>query len=281
MKIFVTGGTGFIGSHFLTASLAAGHEPIALRRPGSKPRLPLKKEPQWVDGALNDDWRKQLTNCQALVHLAAAGVSPQLSGWDELFKVNVELSLNIWRQAAEAGVRRLIICGSCFEYGRSGNRYDFIPPDAPLEPTAPYHASKAAATMAAIALGIERQLELAVLRPFHVFGEGETKIRFWPSFRKAALAGEDFPMSEGRQIRDFVPVEQVVNTFVDALTRTDLKPGDPKVENLGTGRPQTLRAFAEHWWNQWDAKGKLLIGAVPYYENEVMRYVPQISSKGR
>jgi len=278
MKFFVTGGTGFIGSHFLAKALAAGHKPIALRRPGSKPRILLEKEPLWVEGALDDDWHDELTECQVLVHLAAAGVSPQLSNWTELFKINVEQSLNIWVQAVDAGVKRLIICGSCLEYGRSAAHYEFIPAHASSEPTNAYAASKAAATVAAMALAMERAIEVIVLRPFPTFGEGQYKGNFWTALRMAAMAGEDFPMTAGEQVRDFVPVEQVADIFVAGLTRVDLKPGEPRIENLGTGQPQTLAAFAEYWWNHWQAKGKLLIGALPYRENEVMRYVPSVSS---
>ena len=55
MKIFVTGGTGFIGSHFLKQALAIGHDLICLRRPGSRTRIPLKSEPTWLEGSLEDD----------------------------------------------------------------------------------------------------------------------------------------------------------------------------------------------------------------------------------
>lgn len=276
MKIFVTGGTGFIGSHFLKQAVAAGHSVVVLRRAGSEPRVALQFAPEWAEGKLDDDWSEKLSQCQAVVHLAAAGVSPQTAGWDELFEVNVRQSLNLWRQAAKAGVKQLLVCGSCFEYGQSGERYEFIPANAPLEPTHAYAASKAAATMAALALAREHQLELLMLRPFHAFGEGEEKTRFWPALRRAALTGEDFPMTAGEQVRDFVPVETVAENFVAALVRTDLRAGAPKIENVGTGKPQTLRAFAEYWWRHWEAKGKLKIGEMPYRANEVMRYVPQI-----
>jgi len=276
VKIFATGGTGFIGGHFLKQALAARHHVFAVRRAGSKTRIPLPREPIWLKGNLNADWSAVLSKCDALVHLAAAGVSPQNADWDALFDVNVRQSLNLWRQAAKAGVKRFVICGSCFEYGKSGERYEFIPPDAPLEPTHAYAASKAAATMAALALAMEQKIELLVLRPFHVFGEGEESGRLWPSLRKAALAGENFPMTEVEQVRDFVPVEKVAESFVTALARTDLRAGEPKIENVGSGKPQMLRSFAEHWWKQWGAKGKLRIGDVPYRANEVMRYVPQM-----
>ena len=53
-------------------------------------------------------------------------------------------------------------------------------------------------------------------------------------------------------------------------------PGVPRVRNVGTGRPQSVREFAEHWWREFGARGKLLFGALPYREGEVMRFVPQI-----
>jgi len=84
-------------------------------------------------------------------------------------------------------------------------------------------------------------------------------------------------MTLGEQVRDFIPVEQVADAFVCALTRTDLSPGQAKVENLGTGQPQKVREFAEFWWKRWNAPGKLLFGSIPYRQNEIMRYVPELS----
>jgi nucleoside-diphosphate-sugar epimerase len=143
-------------------------------------------------------------------------------------------------------------------------------------PTGPYHASKAAATMAALGLCIEKNLELAVLRPFHVYGEGEAPYRFWPQLKKAARNGDDFPMTEGLQIRDFVSVEQVARSFLKAIERTDLHPGEPVIENLGSGIPRTLLEFASSEWERLKAAGRLVPNAIPLRENEVMRYVPEI-----
>jgi nucleoside-diphosphate-sugar epimerase len=140
--------------------------------------------------------------------------------------------------------------------------------------------------MAAIALAVEQNLQLAVLRPFHVFGEGEGPDRLWPSLHKAALSGEDFPMTAGGQIRDFIPVEQVAQAFLRALdlpseafhfSPSTFASTTPVVANIGTGRPQTILEFAEHWWKEWGATGKLLPGAIPCRPNEVMRYVPEVS----
>jgi nucleoside-diphosphate-sugar epimerase len=277
MRIFVTGGTGFLGCHFLSAALAAGHDVVALRRKGSVPRSPIGGQPSWIEGFLVDDLTDVLRRCDALVHLAAAGVVEPHASWDSLFRTNVMDSLRLWQHAVDAGVRRFIICGSCFEYGRSAERYDFVPVDAPLEPTGAYHASKAAASMAALALAAEQRLLLAIVRPFHVYGEGEDDSRFWPSLRAAALAGRDFPMTEGRQIRDFTPAADVATTIVDILAFSGIQPGRPIIRNIGSGQPCSLLEFAQGWWHHWNAKGRLVPGGVPHRANEVMRYVPDLT----
>ena len=277
MKIFVTGGTGFIGSHFLQCALDAGHEVLALRRSSkSRPRIPLSREPDWLDKSMPEIEEGELVGCEVLVHLAAHSANVPYDTLENCLVWNVIEPVKLFEKAIAAGLPRFVVAGSCFEYGTAGERYQSIPVDAPLEPTQTYPASKAAASIAFSQLAIERKVELILLRIYQVFGEGETESRLWPSLRRAALAGEDFPMTKGEQIRDFIPVEQVAAQFLEACERSDLSPGDPIVENIGTGQPQTLREFAETWWQHWQATGSLKPGAIPYRPHEIMRYVPQV-----
>jgi nucleoside-diphosphate-sugar epimerase len=279
MLLFLTGGTGFIGSHFINQAHAAGHEIIALRRsPGSLPRVPLHTQPQWLDHPIDRITASDFTGCEALVHLAAHSANVPYDTLESCITQNVLAPLALFRAAIASGLKRFIVAGSCFEYGRCGERHGSIPPDAGLEPVSSYPASKAAASVAFHSLACEENLELLILRIFQVFGEGELETRFWPSLRKAALAGEDFPMSPGLQVRDFINVTDVAADFVRALDRDDLKPGNPVVENLGSGNPRSLIDFATQEWKKLKATGKLLPGAVPMRHNEVMRFVPEISA---
>jgi len=277
MRLLVTGATGFIGSHFVNAATAAGHQVLALRRPGSLPRVPVGEAVHWLETSLVGVTERNLHAVDALVHFAAEGVSPASATWQGCFQTNVIDSLALWTTAVRGGVKRFVICGTCFEYGVSGSLYAAIPPTAPLEPTGPYHASKAAATMAALALAHHEQISMVVLRPFHVFGEGEEGTRLWPSLRRAASSGADYPMTKGEQIRDFVPVEEVAAVFLNVCENVSLEPGRPEVHNVGTGTPLTILSFAEHWWRVWAAKGQLQPGAIPYRPGEVMRYVPELT----
>jgi nucleoside-diphosphate-sugar epimerase len=280
MKIFLTSDTGFLGSHFLKIALDAGVEVRALSRPSSNPRIPMTKDPNWMDGELEHSKLEWFDEINVLVHLAASGVDPRGATWGKCFKTNVSDSLALWLQAIEAGVKNFLTCGTCFEYGKAAERYNFIPANAPLELTGPYHSSKAAATMAALGLLRDKNIRCCILRPFHVYGKGKSENHIWPSLRKAAFVVEDFPLTLGEQIRDFIPVEDVAARLL--AQATDLSTRDPelpthiRIANVGTGRPQSRWKFAEHWWKTWNAKGKLLFGLLLYLDNEVMRYVPEI-----
>lgn len=276
MRIFLTGGTGFLGSHFLSEALELGHEVVALRRPGSSPKISLERQPRWLDGSLDVIPESELVGIDVLVHMAAHGVNPLNSNWSDCFHWNVSRSLHLWIAASRAGVRRFVIAGSCFEYGVSGERYDFIPADAPLFPTGAYHSSKAAASMAALGFAVAEQKELIILRPFHIYGEGEAAERFWPSLVKAATSGSDYPMTEGTQVRDFTPVRDVAKRFLEAVEKETLEAGFPKIVNVGSGRARSLLHFATEEWNRLNATGKLLPGTIPMRNNEVKRYVPKL-----
>jgi len=277
MKFFVTGGTGFIGSHFLDVALEAGHTVVALRRPGSVPRIPLRQQPEWLEGELADVDVTHLEGIEVFVHLAAQGVSPQKTDWNTAFEINVSHSIKLLSIALDAGVPRILLCGSCFEYGQAAERYERIPADATLEPVGPYAASKAAFSLAAESMARQSVGKFALLRPFNIYGEGQHASNFWPSLRKAAVSGQDFEMTPGDQIRDFQSVSNVARMFLQEAERSFVECSSFEKRNIGSGSPISLADFASSWWSHWQAKGTLKIGALPHRKHEVMRFVPEVS----
>ena len=277
MRLFLTGGTGFIGAHVLSAALTAGHEVLALRRSkSSAPSIPLPCEPNWVEGDLNSPESDWFNGVDALLHLASAGVSPQKASWSELLQVNVMASLRLFESAVEQNVRRFVVAGTCHEYGSAARRFNTIPPDAPLEPLSPYGASKASAFHLLRSFSIEQHLELCYCRIFSAYGEGQFQGNFWPSLRRAATTGQNFPMTSGSQVSDFIPVTVVANHFLDACTRSDISPGAPLVVNIGSGSPTSLLDFAKAEWSRMGATGELLPGSLPDRPDQIERYVPDL-----
>jgi len=278
MKVLLTGGTGFIGSHFLNQALAAGHQVLALRRsPGSCPRIELIAQPEWLDAQLDQISAYQIKGCDVLVHLAAHTGNIPYDTLTNCLRWNLMVVLELFEQARLAGIQRFIVAGSCFEYGHSGERYEAIPADAPLEPSNSYAASKAATSIALSQWAEEYNLNLEILRIFHVFGEGELESRLWPSLRRAALCGADFPMTQGEQLRDFMAVQDVAKAFLHEAESLNNQDTGAIIKNIGSGKQQTIRHFCEYWWNHWQASGKLMVGALPYRPREVMRYIPSVN----
>jgi UDP-glucose 4-epimerase len=277
MKIFVTGATGFIGSYLVREALAGKHEVTATRRSSSsRPVLYMHKEPVWLNRDLNSITVDDIIGFDVVIHLATAGVSPRQASWSELIDVNVVGAANLVATAHKAGIRRFVVAGTCHEYGESANRYRAIPASAALEPLTPYGASKAAAFQLISAYARCNSLALYYGRIFNAYGEGQYSGSFWPQLRLAALSGNDFEMTEGSQVRDFIQVERVASALLNAATCADLTPGFPCVENIGSGIPATLLEFAKSEWLRLGATGRILPGSLKSRAGDLHHLAPQV-----
>jgi UDP-glucose 4-epimerase len=274
MKIFLTGATGFIGSNFINVALNNGFDVIALKRSlNSKPRISLNRQPNWLVKELDELNENDFYGVDIIVHLAAHSMQPPYDNLENCMCWNVLAPIKAFQKAINVGVKKFVIAGSCFEYGESGLKYNEIPVDAPLKPNLTYSASKAASSIAFYQMALQFELSLSYFRIFHVYGDGESKDRLWPSLKRAAVEGKDFPMTFGEQIRDFIHVNDVCERLIDQCKRGE---HFPFFENLGSGKPMSILEFSNYWWKKWNAKGKLLIGEINYREGEVMRYIPKI-----
>jgi dTDP-6-deoxy-L-talose 4-dehydrogenase (NAD+) len=277
MNLFVTGATGFVGSHFLNAACRRGHAVVALRRSGAEPRIPLSAEPVWASGSLDSFDREAMSGSDVFVHLAAHSANTPYDSLERCIYWNVAKALDCVRAAHEVGVRRFLFVGSCFEYGRTANRHAYIPADGALCPLGSYPTSKAMASLAFREFIRETHASGVIARLFQVYGDGEAPSRFWPSLRDAALSGRDFAMSRGEQVRDFINVVEVADRLVDLAEGLCSGRMRATVQvNIGTGIGRSLFDFATDWWAIWGAKGKLIPGGAPYKENELMRIVSDL-----
>ena len=151
MKLAVTGGTGFVGSHFIDAALAAGHEVRALTR---RPQ-PDRGGVTWIDGSLSDreSLRRLVDDCDAMVHIAGILNARDRASFDA---GNVEGTLNVLAASTAAGIQRFVHVSSL----------------AAREPDlSMYGGSKARAETL-----VERSgLDWMIVRPPAVYGPGDTE----------------------------------------------------------------------------------------------------------
>jgi nucleoside-diphosphate-sugar epimerase len=277
MKVLLTGGTGFIGRHVIRLLSQSEHKVCSLYR-FSPPPCQCKNI-YWLKSNMQSaDW-DSIEGClngmpEAIIHLAAKGVNPVDADSEDCFLSNVLHPLLFWEHSIDRGAKRIILCGSCFEYGATCSSYEYVPVEAAPMPLNAYAASKASATMALSGLVASKDIQGVVLRPCIVYGEGEPDYRLYPSLKKAALNNQDFPMTDGTQVRDFIHVTVVAQALVDSLSRNDLPRGRLKLENL-SGQVLTVAQFASQLWHELGASGNLLFGVKPSRPHEVPRMVPQ------
>lgn len=174
MNYLVTGPNGFVGKPLCAELLRRGQSVRAAVRAADAPTG--KTEPAaigQIDGAT--DWATALRGVDAVIHLAArvhvmsdAAADPLA----EFLKVNLHGTVNLARQAARAGVKRLVYVSSIKVNGeatRNGQKFSETDPPAPQDP---YAVSKWEAEQALQRIARETGLEVVIVRPPLVYGPG-------------------------------------------------------------------------------------------------------------
>lgn len=244
MRVLVTGASGFVGTHFLTALQTAGHETIAAGGPHDTSAfvaldiLNAASVSAVVDAAAPD----------AIVHLAGQAFVPQ-SVADPLATIDVNAAgtarvleaARAYRDRTGDAVRVLVI-SSAEVYGI--HRPDRMPLDenAATRPMNPYAASKLAAETYALTWARTYGLDVVVARPFNHIGPGQDARFAVSSFARQLAdiaAGGEAVMRVGNleAQRDFLDVRDVAAAYVLLLANARLG----EVYNICSGRPVAIR----------------------------------------
>ena len=250
MRILVTGGAGFIGSHLCAALLARRDEvtcvdnfdpfyPERLKRRAIAPLLAsgMRLVESDVRDAAAMLRAAQEAKPDAVVHLAArAGVRPSLADPGGYVDTNTRGTAHLLEAARQAGVRRFLLGSSSSVYGASA-----VPPfreSARVDsPESPYAASKAAAELLARTFHNLYGLEVVCLRFFTVYGPRQRPDLAIHKFARRMLAGQSLPFyGDGSSARDYTFVDDIVQGVLAALD----VPLAYDVINLGGARMTTL-----------------------------------------
>lgn len=204
--ILVTGSSGFVGSALCRTLHERG---IALR--GAVRSGGAAHQIAVGDMHGSTDWRAALAGCDTVVHLAARVHVMQEHNRDPLSDyrmVNVDATVNLARQAVEAGVRRFVFVSSVKVNGEATHGVPFSASDVP-NPTDPYGQSKLEAEIALRKLGRETGLEVVIVRPPLVYGPG-VKANFL-NLIKLVAKGLPLPFGRSRGLRSMVALDNLVD----------------------------------------------------------------------
>lgn len=219
--MFLTGGSGLVGSHVAEQLRLAGSEVVALQRPGSDAHHLAGLGCDIVRGDLTDPLEshvRTMRGCHALVHAAALVYS---KGPDaEIDAVNVEGTRSILTAGARAGVRHAVHLSSVAVYGlRPGPVDEDTPLDGELRPGDRYARSKREAELVVDEVRCAGGISVTVLRPAAVFGERDRLLT--PRLARLARLPVVPLLGAGRREIPVVYAGNVASAVVGCLARPD------------------------------------------------------------
>ncbi len=215
-RILITGATGFIGSHLARRLVASQHRVTALIRPSSnlwriKDIAPdIKIIPADLNHLDTRSFKKQLGPIDIVYHLAAYGISQKENDFDLLMQTNLFATQKILDLCNNLKIKKVILCGSCFEYSGGKKIKESTLPD----PVSEYGFSKFSASILANSFFLREKLPIVNLRLFTPFGPFEDAERLIPSTILRALNNQPILLTTGHQTRDFIFIDDVVNAFL-------------------------------------------------------------------
>lgn len=268
LNVLVTGATGFVGQHLVSALLARGCRVRAVARDLEKARrLPWFDAVEFIAADIHAaelDVAALTEGIDALAHLAWPGL-PNYQGLFH-FEHNLFADYAFIKRAVEAGVTQVLVTGTCFEYGlQSGPLDESTPP----QPVNPYGLAKNTLRLFLESLRRELPFSLQWARLFYLHGEGQNPNSLLASLDRAIDANEaSFNMSTGDQLRDYLAIEVAAGYLAGLLLRRDFS----GVVNCSSGQPIAVRTLVEQRLRERGATINLNLGHYGYSVHEPMAF---------
>ena len=258
MRVLVTGGAGYIGSHATAALREEGHEPVVLDdlsegHAQAVGGCELIRADLADEAAVLGTLREKKPD--VVMHFAASAyVGESVQAPQKYYFNNVVNTLKLLRAMRQAGVDLFVFSGSCSVYGIPAEMP--ITEDFPLQPISPYARTKAAVEGILEDYAQAYGLRYASLRYFNAagampdcsLGEDHTpEVHLVPLVIQAALGkrdrvtvyGTDYATPDGTCIRDYIHVSDLAAAHV--LTMEALPERRALIYNLGTGQGHSVR----------------------------------------
>ena len=258
MKVFVTGGAGYIGSVCVEQMLEAGHDVVVFDNLSEGHQSAVDERAMFIEGCLSD--RETILNAvgsnqpEAIMHFAAnALVGESMANPSKYFRNNVANGINLLEAAVEGGVRKFVFSSTCATFG--------VPETMPMtealpqNPINPYGESKLIFEKLLRWYQELHGLEFVALRYFNAAGASEKfgehhriETHLIPNVLKVALGqtkeckifGTDYPTPDGTCVRDYIHIIDLAQAHMLAM-----EPGKNGYYNLGNGEGYSVRQVIE------------------------------------
>lgn len=263
MKVLVTGGAGYVGSHCVRALIAAGHDVVvydnlcaghrAAIAPGARLTVGDLSDRTALDAVLSTDRYDAAMHFAAFIEVGESVKEPL-----KFYENNVANSVRLLDALRRHDVRRFVFSSTCAIFG-TPEKMPLVE-DTPMSPASPYARNKLVVEWALADSADAWGLGFAALRYFNAAGaasdgtigeDHDPETHLIPNVLKVALGqrdavrifGTDYPTPDGTCIRDYVHVDDLADAHVRALEV--LQPGQKRYYNTGTGRGASVREVVD------------------------------------
>lgn len=268
MKIIVTGATGFVGRHVVNQLLNEGYEVLVIARSTDRARtFSWFQSVQCISCDLHKNFQPVVNlakDVDAIVHLAWNG----LPNYRSFFHIgqNLIADLNFLSAVINAGIKHLLVTGTCLEYGM---QYGPLTEDMETRPTTPYGLAKDMLCKSLQALQKELTFTLQWVRLFYMFGNGQNQNSLLAQLDHAIASGQTtFNMSVGDQLRDYMPVTDVASSIVKLVRHPEVN----GVINCCSGKPISILDLVTERCQMKESNITLNRGYYPYPDYEPMAF---------
>ena len=276
VKIFVTGGAGFIGSHLVDRLVKDGHEVIVL---DNLSRGRVQNIEKYIENKSIIFHQADIRNYDKLIelmkgseiiyHLAAqSNVMGAIVDLDYSFESNVIGTYNVLKAAKECGARRLIFTSSREAYGEALALP--VNEDHPLRSKNFYGASKVAGEKYCEIYQNMESVEIVILRLANVYGYRDFD-RVIPIFIHNVLNNESIRIFGGKQVIDFIDVDKVVEALIQSINNDDASKG---ATNIGSGMGTTLFDLAKRIQELFKSSNEIIVE--PARSVEVVKFIADV-----
>jgi len=236
MRVFVTGGAGFIGTH-LCKKLASLHKVTVYDNfsNSNKENFPALENVTLIVGDILDNSKlfDSMKNHDVVIHLAAkTDVVDSIHNPDKTFQTNVQGSQNVLDSCKSNNISKIIVTSSAAVYQNSNNSVD---EESSIEPLSPYGQSK----LHMENITIQSKINYSILRLFNVYGDGHTS-GVITNFRKNIL--KNIPLiifGDGKAIRDFIHIDDVIDGIIISIKSTS------GIYNIASGTGTSINDLAK------------------------------------
>lgn len=264
-RVLVTGGAGYLGEYLINKLIDFGAEVYSI----DIKEIEQNDNVKYYNLNLNDKHELfkiiEKINPELIYHLAASlDRTRDFSRAIKINSINLNGTLNLLNALKDTNYSNFIFIGTSEVYGGNAIKSP-ISEESKFLPASPYSLSKYFAELTLQTFSKINQKNFTILRVFNFFGPKMPQDFFIPQLITKLRNNEDFYMTKGEQIRDYLHIDDLT----DALILASSKKAYNEVFNICSGIGLQIKDIALRFKNIINSSSKINFGAIPYRDNEV------------